>query len=348
MDSVTQALLGATAAQVGFRQKIGRDATWVAAAAAYAPDLDIFVPRIAGWLGHVDPFMSLTTHRALTHSLLMIPAIALLFAAGWALARGAWRKFRLRKLPPSRPADRPPPTSFGWLLACCLVAVATHAPLDWMTSYGTQLLAPITNQRYALHAVGVIDLIYTPILILTLLACWLVRRWRSESKRITIAIGAAGLVLSSAYLAAGLGLRFRAIDKALALHQPDEVISVEAYPTIGTILLWRTVIETDEAWIVTRIHHLDNNPPRFSVLAKAPYRPQLDLARQTYAYQVYNWFAADKLRVEYDRAGDATIVRFHDMRYSAGSDSGQSLWPLEVHIDPDGLVASARRSHARR
>ena len=45
MDPLTQGLLGAATAQFGFRQKIGRDATWMAFLAAMAPDLDILVQQ---------------------------------------------------------------------------------------------------------------------------------------------------------------------------------------------------------------------------------------------------------------------------------------------------------------
>ena len=43
MDTITQGLLGAVTAQLGFRQRIGRETTWVAAAAGIMPDLDILI-----------------------------------------------------------------------------------------------------------------------------------------------------------------------------------------------------------------------------------------------------------------------------------------------------------------
>ena len=345
MDSITQALLGATTAQAGFRQKIGRDATWVAAAAAYSPDLDIFAGTFFRWAGNHDPFIGLLTHRAITHSLLVIPLIALLFAGPWYGLRRLWHRRRRRRTE----GDASPPPSFGWLFACCLVAAATHATLDWFTSYGTQLLSPITDARYALHAVGIIDFIYTPLLIVTLLTCWIVRKVRRNPQRLTVAIGVAGLVLSTGYLFAGLALRSRAIDQALALHRPQTVLSAEAYPTIGTIFLWRTVIETPDEWIVTRVHHLSDGdePPRFTRIAKVDH-PLIDEARQTRGYRIYNWFALGQLRPEVDAGGRVTLIRFHDMRYSLSTDSGESLWPLEVRIGPGGEVLSAERSHARR
>jgi inner membrane protein len=349
MDSITQGLLGATTAQLGFRQRIGRDATWVAALAAYSPDLDTFFPAIARLGGNNDPFLGLVTHRAWTHSLLLAPLIALLFALPWLGLRRFLHRRRRTHGPPD--ASAKPPT-FGLLYACCLIGVLTHAPLDLMTSYGTQLFSPLTNHRYALHAVGIIDFIYTPLLILTLLTCWIVRRTRkAHSKKLTVAIAWTGMILSCAYLAAGYVLRGRAVDKALARHRPRQVVSAQAYPTIGTIFLWRSVIETPDAWIVTRIHHLssDSQPPQTSVAAKEPENNLIAQARTTRAYRIYDWFSSGNLRAEMTQGPEGRpVVRFHDMRYSMNTDSLQSLWPLEVGLGPDGQVRYARRSHARR
>ena len=66
MDTITQGLLGAVTAQLGFRQRIGRDATWVAAAAAVVPDLDIFIVPLMSMTGmEVDSLAQLRYHRGL-------------------------------------------------------------------------------------------------------------------------------------------------------------------------------------------------------------------------------------------------------------------------------------------
>ena len=172
MDTITHALLGAVTAQLGFRHKIGRDATWLATLAAVTPDLDIFIGPILsltgaenGQMGHA-PY-----HRGLTHSLLMTPVIALVIAA-------AWWWFRRRTADQDvHPAGgdmvthpevarqvqvRPPPraTPFLLLYACVFIAALTHPLLDFCTSYGTQLFAPLTNTRYAWDALPIVDIIY--------------------------------------------------------------------------------------------------------------------------------------------------------------------------------------------
>ena len=81
MDPLTQGLLGAVTAQLGFRQRLGGAATWIAAITAMLADLDVVtgpIMRLAG--ARVDEFTLLNTHRALSHSLLAIPVIALVTA----------------------------------------------------------------------------------------------------------------------------------------------------------------------------------------------------------------------------------------------------------------------------
>ena len=51
MDTITQGLLGAATAQLGFRRKLGRGATWAAALTAMLPDLDIFAAPLMRAVG---------------------------------------------------------------------------------------------------------------------------------------------------------------------------------------------------------------------------------------------------------------------------------------------------------
>ena len=132
MDTITQGLLGAATAQLGFRQRIGKDATWLAALAGIVPDLDIFVQPLMTLSGReTDDFTRTVIHRGISHSLVMVPVFSLLITL-------LWRRFR-------RSSKSPKP--FALLYACVFVALLSHPLLDWTTSYGTQLLAPFTDRR---------------------------------------------------------------------------------------------------------------------------------------------------------------------------------------------------------
>jgi len=346
MDSITQGLLGAVTAQLGFRQRIGRDATWVAAAAAVLPDLDVFIAPLLSLSGaELDGFEGMRYHRGLSHSLLFAPLLSLPLTLLWWWARRALRR---RERPDVKHATTTkPPPSFALLYLCVLVAVLSAPLLDWCTSYGTCLLLPITNQRYAIDAIPIIDLIYTPLLIVTLLACFLVRKiTRSPARRATLIIGWTGFLLSVAYIAAGRVLHDRAVDEAVRGVNPEIVIRADAYPAIGSILLWRAVIETPQGWHATRVHHLSSAGPqqrRTAFAAKCPPNRWIAKARELEHYKTYEWFADGRLRVEYEQVNGVHVVRFHDMRYSADPAGITSLWPMVVEFNRAGEVSFVGR-----
>ena len=75
MDPVSQAAIGAAAAQSGSRAKTLRHALWIGALAGMAPDLDVFIRSSD------DPLLALEFHRQFTHSLFFIPVGAFICAS---------------------------------------------------------------------------------------------------------------------------------------------------------------------------------------------------------------------------------------------------------------------------
>jgi len=351
MDSITQGLLGAVTAQLGFRQRIGRDATWVAAGAAVLPDLDIFIAPLMSLSGaELDGFESMRIHRGLSHSLLFAPVLSGLVTLLWWWVRRALRR---RERPDVMHATTAkPPPSFALLYLCVLVAVLSAPLLDWCTSYGTCLLLPFTNRRYAIDAMPIIDLVYTPLLIVTLLACLVVRKiTHSTARRATLIIGWTGFVLSVAYIAAGRILHDRAVDQTVRSVSPETVIRADAYPAIGSIFLWRVVVETTDGWHAARVHHFGSAPPQDRRTMFTPRQPPnrwIARARKLEQYKTYEWFADSRLRCEYERVNGVHVVRFHDMRYSAEPAGVDSLWPLVIEFDQSGQVCFVGRRMTRR
>ncbi len=349
MDTITQGLLGAVTAQLGFRQKIGRDATWVAAAAAVAPDLDIFTAPLLSLAGmELDGLSRLRYHRGVSHSLLLAPFLSLLITAIW------WMLRRRRKNNKTATLEHTKSPPFWMLYLCVFIAVFTHPLLDWCTSYGTRLLEPITNTRYAIDAVPIIDIIYTPLLILTLIGCAVARRLRGgRAPRATLIIGWTGFLLSIGYLVAGCVLHNRAVEKAMKLADSTKIVRGDAYPALGTIFLWRAVIETDDAWRAVRVHHFSNDPPekfKTTRVSKAATNSWIEKARKLPEYDIYRWFAGGRLREEYKQVDGVHIVQLHDMRYSLRTDGVESLWPLIVEFDNAGKVifVGRRTNHRQR
>jgi inner membrane protein len=385
MDTVTHILLGAVTAQLGFRQRLGAGATWAAAIAAASPDVDVLIDRAIGAHGaQFVAIHHLLAHRGLTHSVLGVPVLALAVAGAWLyLRRRRLRreaevsgKQQNAVIPSERSESRnlavrnagcsdtqrdpstslgltapkdPPGTSvaatFGLMFLCTLLAAFTHPLLDVCTSYGTEMLLPFSDRRLAVDCIAVVDIFFTPILVFTLLACFLIRRIsRGPRPRATLVVGWAGFLLAAAYLAAGGVLHEKAIGEARGLVPASDVVRIDAYPGLGSLFLWRVVIETNDEWIVTRARPLfgEIGPPREQ---RAPKIDDEWIQRAEALPEVveYKWFAMGRVRAASSHADGRHIVEFHDMRYAAHMESVNSLWPLHVTFSDDGRLVEMQR-----
>lgn len=182
MDTLTHALSGALVARlitarVGAaapavlpRESAGRFAdAW--RPGGVAPWQGVVVGLVAGAFPDVDVVAQLfgdvaylTQHRGVTHSLPLMP----LWAAGvaWLMAWcfAATRGQRV-----------------GWrpLWAFAAGGITVHIAGDWITQFGTMLLAPFSDRRFGLGAMFIIDLTFSGLLLagLLLAALWPARRW---------------------------------------------------------------------------------------------------------------------------------------------------------------------------
>ncbi|MCY2931836.1 MAG: hypothetical protein NTV86_20555, partial [Planctomycetota bacterium] len=187
--------------------------------------------------------------------------------------------------------------------------------------------------------------LFTAIPALALPACWVLRR-RRPGGRAPARFAAGALALMAAYLAAGRVLHDRAVDKALAAVGNETVLSAHAYPALGTIFLWRTVVETDVRWHVMRVHFLA--PAGGDVRAARPIDKQMEdawYARAQALPQVadFAWAGTRPLRWESRIRHGAHVVTFHDMRYAWPLDGVEGLWAFEVTLDDNGEVQTAHR-----
>ncbi|MCX5682622.1 MAG: metal-dependent hydrolase [Planctomycetota bacterium] len=343
MDPITHGLLGAAVAQLGFRQRIGRDASWLAAAAAMAPDIDILVAPLITRLGS-NGNNHFLEHRGLSHSLLLAPLLAATIAGGWWMAR----RLILRRWPPKDPAFRPTP--FWLLYACTVLAFITHPLLDWCTPYGTELLAPLSDARYAADCVSIVDFLFTGILVLGLIACFAARRLRPhlepQSSRM---LGRAGFMLAVAYLFAGHVLHNEVVEEARIRLAESHIVRADAYPALGTICPWRVVVEADDAWTAMRIRPLAKvHTPPPTQAARKQSSPWIDRARELPQAREYEWFAMGRVRTTYREEDGLHIVELSDMRYSPRLDGIESLWPLQVTFDAAGNLLGVERLSAFR
>ncbi len=307
MDPVTHMLVGAVVGQVvaGRRLGFGRAAVW-GAVAAELPDIDVLISTMAT---DGDPLDMLVRHRGVTHALWFGPIVGLL--AGFLLAR-------------STDGARAGPFWWSGLLAA---AMLSHPLLDVCTHYGTQLLSPFSDRRFALPALPVIELVYTAIFALGLAASAFYLRRRQPDRAVWSGVSA--IVLSTAYLLYGLHLNGAAVAfarKDLAARGANVAI-VYAFPTLLQLHYRRVIARTaTEDWV------------GFVSMARPcpivwDHRPRNDTAvvdalRASYEGRIFEWFTTG-LTAAY---ADQRRVFLTDLRYGLMTDVLRGNWRLEADV----------------
>jgi inner membrane protein len=202
------------------------------AVAGTLPDLDVLID-------HGDAISNMVLHRAETHAPFWLTLFSLPFAAAVARLHGEaalWRR---------------------WWLALWL-ALVTHPLLDAMTVYGTQLALPFSNHPFGVGSIFIIDPLYTlPLLV------GAGRALATKGRGRGLAANAAGLVLSTAYLAWGFAAQ-QHVDRIARASLAEQGIAAEhvlVVPTPFNSVLWR-VIAVDGAHFHEGFHSLLDREPQ--------------------------------------------------------------------------------------
>lgn len=301
MDPLSQATLGAAAAQSLIKKSDLARIALIGALAGMAPDLDVLIQS------STDPLLQLEYHRQFTHSLIFIPVGALLCAiAFWPFMR---RHMSFKAI---------------WLTA--LAGYATHALLDACTTYGTLLLWPFSDARIAWNTISVIDPVFTLPLLGFVIAAGVKK---------SQFIGRLGMAWVALYLSIGVIQEERAIaaGEALAADRGHAPAVVSAKPSFGNLLLWKTVYEYDDHfWVdavraggdVTIIE--GDHVARLNLQSSFPW---LDTdSQQARDVERFRWFSNDYLAIDSD---DPFLIV--DMRYSHLPNEIKGLWG--IRLDPD-------------
>ena len=306
MDILTQGLLGGVLARSGAKKTEAKMASFVGMFAGLLADADILISSSS------DPLLNIEYHRHFTHSLFFIPfgaMLALIFL---------W-PFLHRHISNAR------------LYLFCLLGYSMSGVLDACTSYGTHLLWPLSDERVAFNIISIIDPVFTLILLIAFLF-----GLRNRTRKIAFI----GLFLCVGYLLIGFAQQQRAYEWSENLiakrgHTVDHHI---VKPTLGNLLLWRSVYIYDDRIYVDaiRVALPGNNKviegdsvARFSTRNKFP---QLDKDSILYT-DIQRFIKFSNGFVAFDPSQQNVLG---DMRYSMLPDSVKPLWGIVINTDqPD-------------
>lgn len=256
MDTLTQALLGGAVGYLVAGKQAPRKALLTGAAVAVLPDLDVFI-------NYANDLDAMTLHRSWTHSWLVHTLLAPILA--WLIHRFD------KQISWSR-----------WTLLIWLVLV-THAGLDALTVYGTQLFWPFRPHPASGGSVFIIDPLYSLLLLTGFIAVLL--KPAAKSHRLMQMT----FVLSCLYLLWGFAAQQFVAAKTRATLAEQNIayqhFQVSAAPL--NTLLWRIIVVADDAYYQgfrsvfdgdapLQLVRYDNGKASREIIAKSPALTQID------------------------------------------------------------------------
>ncbi|MEM8593671.1 MAG: metal-dependent hydrolase [Pseudomonadota bacterium] len=351
MDPITQGALGAVASQSARRRHTLLPLTAMAALAGMSPDLDVLIRS------NTDPLLFLEYHRHFSHSLAFIPLGALLCCLvlhpllGVRAHATRWQSY--------------------WV---CLFGYATHALIDGCTTYGTLLLWPFSNERFAWGSIGIVDLFYTvPILIGIYYSIKLRSSWPARLLMIWVFVYPTigwyqhhkAEQVAQLYLSNALTHAPRQLANSVTQTPPpaDSVVRISAKPTVMNLVLWKIVIETNDRYYVDAVrvgvfespkdalYSLGNSIEKLNVSRDLPWLdPNSQQAKDIQRFSDFSmgYVALDEgthINVEdFKKPEEALPLRIMDVRYSLLPNEIKPIWsigldpnaPSDQHVTYDG------------
>jgi inner membrane protein len=299
MDNLTHTAIGLFLGRIG----LGRwspHGTAIVIVAANIPDVDLVT-----WAG--GPLNYLAYHRHLTHSLLLMPVMAL---AAVAVVRLLGRT----------------PVRWTGAFFAALIAVASHMALDWTNVYGIRLLLPFSDRWLRADTTGVVDLWIWAVLALGIAGPFLSRLVGSEigsgpARERHHGRGFAWFALLSVLFYDGARgvLNARAVASlGSRLYEGAVPLRVAAMPDPVNPLKWRGIVETPGSYVIQYLNlATDPESGRDAVFHKPDPDPAIDAARLSGAFQGFLRFSQYPLwRVTpYPALENGQLVEAFDLRF---------------------------------
>jgi len=296
MDPLTHAISGAALARAIPRHRLPFAQWLLIVLLAMAPDADYV-------LHFFSDTLYLEHHRGITHSLLMLPL---------------WTWLIVSLMPKSR--ERYP--VLPWLIAA---AIGMHILLDLVTSFGTMILAPLSDWRASFDLVFIVDPIFSGLMLLPLL-------FGAFMKNRARLLATLSIALMAFYLTLTLAMHHKALE--LAERQQPGAIAYAALPLPFSPFNWQLIASFPESYRRTAVNLLPAFPgtaPLFPADLRRrilpPLQPPAALSCQPPTalravtlpdhmpgVAFYRWFARYPVLLK----SEPGLLEFGDLRFGAG------------------------------
>ena len=300
MDPLTQGVLGAALPQSISNKKSLGIIGILGFLSGLAPDLDIFIRSES------DPILFLEFHRQFTHSLIFIPFGGLICALVFYYLIS--KRFKI---------------SFKDTWIYSTLGYATHGLLDACTSYGTLLFWPFSQTRIAWNNISIIDPLFTiPLLILIVTA-------GLKQKKIYAFIA---ILWAIFYLLLGVYQKNEAIKvgKIIAKSREHIITRITVKPSIGNLLLWKSIYETQDKFYVDAIR-LGWSPKIFNgesidkINIQSAFPWLMVKSQQAKDIERFKWFSNGYIAINPKNKNQIL-----DIRYSTLPNEIGGLWGIEL------------------
>lgn len=374
MDSLTQIVLGAACGELVLGRKIGNRALLIGGIAGTIPDLDVisnfFTDEITALSMHrgfthsvlfsflfapLFAWLTLQFYRRDVYRsswwrwAVLILAASIFGRLGWAIGAasstsmaciwsltlgGLISGWLYRSYIKPNFSDLPQAATWREWSVLYWLALLTHPLLDACTTYGTQLLYPLSNKRFAWDNVSVFDPGFSiPFGLSILIAAFLTRQssWRRMLTWLGVAYGC--LYLYFGYIThERLTIMF---DQALQAQGID-ADRIKVSPSIGTNILWHGTAETDSIYYHELRSLFDHNELPFDFMTEPSNKELLAPHFGDRDVDILRWFSEDYYAV---RQGNGDTLIYIDQRYGAlppeltGFD--EPVYPFFYKLHPD-------------